>query len=210
MEKSPRFLLLDSVSRKSVLPVFEDSTLLFYPCSTRARKSRRTCLYRRGAQPAGDPGGRVLMSPTAAAPSAGTAGHRLLYPAHEQDLRAFLKSKGVAEKDIESLYPSPQRLPDHRGEHQEVLGRRKTAVVSTIKRRLERSFYKELATRLKATDVRSAFSVARSCAASTPSRWSPPRAWNYFMSIKNRRTRVHEEVGRLCKAKGLPGTRTSR
>jgi urea transport system substrate-binding protein len=33
-----------SVSRKSVLPVFEElNNLLFYPCSTRARNRRRTC-----------------------------------------------------------------------------------------------------------------------------------------------------------------------
>ena len=50
-----------SVSRKSVLPVFEElNGILFYPGAVRGRGERaQRVLHRRRAEPAGDPGGRV-------------------------------------------------------------------------------------------------------------------------------------------------------
>ena len=51
-----------SVSRKSVLPVFEETgNMLFYPVQYEGEgKQQERVLYRCGAKPAGDPGRRLL------------------------------------------------------------------------------------------------------------------------------------------------------
>ena len=80
-----------SVSRKSVLPVFEkDNGLLFYPGPVRGRGVvEERDLHRRGAQPAGDSGGR-LPDEGRGREAVGARRHRLRLSAHdEQDPRGL-------------------------------------------------------------------------------------------------------------------------
>jgi urea transport system substrate-binding protein len=184
-----------SVSRKSVLPVFEElNNLLFYPVQYEGEELSQNVFYTGcGAESAGDSrrrvsDGRGRRRGQALVP----AGHRLRLSAHhQQDLRAFLKSKKVDEKEIEEIY-----TPFGHSDYQTIVANikkfaagGKTAVVSTINGDSNVPFYKELGNQgLKATDVPGGGILGRreDCAGSTPSRWSATsRAWNYFMSVKN-------------------------
>jgi urea transport system substrate-binding protein len=106
-------------------------------------------------------------------------------------LRAFLKSKGVAEKDIEEIY-----TPFGHSDYQTIVANikkfaagGKTAVVSTINGDSNVPFYKELGNQgLKATDVPVvAFSVGEEelRGIDTKPLVGHLAAWNYFMSVKN-------------------------
>src|SRR5712691_12312761 len=97
-----------SVSRKSVLPVFEElNGLLFYPVQYEGEEISRNVFYT-GAAPNQQaiPAVEYLMS----ADGGGAKrwfllGTDYVYPrTTNKILRAFLKSKGVAEKDIEEVY----------------------------------------------------------------------------------------------------------
>jgi urea transport system substrate-binding protein len=106
-------------------------------------------------------------------------------------LRAFLKSKGVADKDIEEVY-----TPFGHSDYQTIVanikkfaGGGKTAVISTINGDSNVPFYKELGNQgLKATDVPVvAFSVGEEelRGVDTKPLVGHLAAWNYFMSLKN-------------------------
>ena len=116
-----------SVSRKRVLPVFEElNSLLFYPVQYEGEElSQERVLHRRGAQPAGHPGRRVPDEQGTAARAKRWVllGTDYVYPrTTNKILRAFLKSKGVAEADIIEEYTpfGHARLPDHHRRDQEV------------------------------------------------------------------------------------------
>jgi urea transport system substrate-binding protein len=106
-------------------------------------------------------------------------------------LRAFLKSKGVADKDIEEVY-----TPFGHSDYQTIVANikkfsagGKTAVISTINGDSNVPFYKELGNAgLKATDVPVvAFSVGEEelRGVDTKPLVGHLAAWNYFMSLKN-------------------------
>jgi urea transport system substrate-binding protein len=106
-------------------------------------------------------------------------------------LRAFLKSKGVAEADIEEVY-----TPFGHGDYQTIVANikkfalgGKTAVISTINGDSNVPFYKELGNAgLKATDVPVvAFSVGEEELRGIDAKplVGHLAAWNYFMSLKN-------------------------
>jgi urea transport system substrate-binding protein len=106
-------------------------------------------------------------------------------------LRAFLRSKGVAEKDIEEVY-----TPFGHTDYQTIVANikkfaagGKTAVISTINGDSNVPFYKELGNQgLKAKDVPVvAFSVGEEelRGVDTRSLVGHLAAWNYFMSLKN-------------------------
>ena len=106
-------------------------------------------------------------------------------------LRAFLKSKGVTDKDIEEKY-----TPFGHSDYQTIVANikkfaagGKTAVVSTINGDSNVPFYKELGNQgLKATDVPVvAFSVGEEelRGVDTKPLVGHLAAWNYFMSLKN-------------------------
>jgi urea transport system substrate-binding protein len=106
-------------------------------------------------------------------------------------LRAFLKSKGVADKDIDEVY-----TPFGHSDYQTIVanvkkfsGGGKTAVISTINGDSNVPFYKELGNQgLKATDVPVvAFSVGEEelRGVDTKPLVGHLAAWNYFMSVKN-------------------------
>ena len=107
-------------------------------------------------------------------------------------LRAFLKSKGVADADIMEDY-----TPFGHSDYQTIIAKikkfaaegKKTAVVSTINGDSNVPFYKELGNAgLKATDVPVvAFSVGEEelRGVDTKPLVGHLAAWNYFMSLKN-------------------------
>jgi urea transport system substrate-binding protein len=107
-------------------------------------------------------------------------------------LRAFLKSKGVAEADIMEDY-----TPFGHSDYQTIIAKikkfagegKKTAVISTINGDSNVPFYKELGNAgLKATDVPVvAFSVGEEelRGVDTKPLVGHLAAWNYFMSLKN-------------------------
>ena len=97
-----------SVSRKSVLPVFEElNGLLFYPVQYEGEEISKNVFYT-GAAPNQQaiPAVEYLMSKDGGGAKRWfLLGTDYVYPrTTNKILRAFLKSKGVAEKDIEEVY----------------------------------------------------------------------------------------------------------
>jgi urea transport system substrate-binding protein len=184
-----------SVSRKSVLPVFEElNSLLFYPVQYEGEEISKNVFYT-GAAPNQQaiPAVEYLMSKDGGSAKRWVLlGTDYVYPrTTNKILRAFLKSKGVAEADILEEY-----TPFGHSDYQTIIAKikkfssegKKTAVVSTINGDSNVPFYKELGNQgLKATDVPVvAFSVGEEelRGVDTKPLVGHLAAWNYFMSIK--------------------------
>ncbi|RZJ13673.1 MAG: urea ABC transporter substrate-binding protein [Rubrivivax sp.] len=184
-----------SVSRKSVLPVFEQTnSLLFYPVQYEGEELSKNVFYT-GAAPNQQaiPAVEYLMSKDGGgAKRFVLLGTDYVYPrTTNKILRAFLKSKGVADADIMEDY-----TPFGHADYQSIIAKikkfsaegKKTAVVSTINGDSNVPFYKELGNQgLKATDVPVvAFSVGEEelRGVDTKPLQGHLAAWNYFMSIK--------------------------
>jgi len=184
-----------SVSRKSVLPVFEElNGLLFYPVQYEGEEISKNVFYT-GAAPNQQaiPAVEYLMSKDGGSAKRWVLlGTDYVYPrTTNKILRAFLKSKGVAESDIMEEY-----TPFGHSDYQTIIAKikkfasegKKTAVVSTINGDSNVPFYKELGNQgLKATDVPVvAFSVGEEelRGVDTKPLVGHLAAWNYFMSIK--------------------------
>ena len=185
-----------SVSRKSVLPVFKElNGLLFYPVQYEGEELEKNVFYT-GAAPNQQaiPAVEYLMSKEGgSAKRFVLLGTDYVYPrTTNKILRAFLKSKGVAEADIMEDY-----TPFGHSDYQTIIAKikkfaaegKKTAVISTINGDSNVPFYKELGNAgLKATDVPViAFSVGEEelRGVDTKPLVGHLAAWNYFMSIKN-------------------------
>ncbi len=184
-----------SVSRKSVLPVFEElNGLLFYPVQYEGEELSKNVFYT-GAAPNQQaiPAVEYLMSKDGGgAKRFVLLGTDYVYPrTTNKILRAFLKSKGVADKDIDEVY-----TPFGHADYQTIVANvkkfstgGKTAVISTINGDSNVPFYKELGNQgLKATDVPVvAFSVGEEelRGVDTKPLVGHLAAWNYFMSLKN-------------------------
>jgi len=184
-----------SVSRKSVLPVFEElNGLLYYPVQYEGEELSQNVYYT-GAAPNQQaiPAVEYLMSADGGgAKRFFLLGTDYVYPrTTNKILRAFLKSKGVAEKDIEEVY-----TPFGHNDYQTIVANvkkfsagGKTAVISTINGDSNVPFYKELGNQgLKATDVPVvAFSVGEEelRGIDTKPLVGHLAAWNYFMSVKS-------------------------
>ena len=205
-----------SVSRKSVLPVFEElNGLLFYPVQYEGEEMSKNVFYT-GAAPNQQaiPATEYLMSPEGGgAKRFFLLGTDYVYPrTTNKILRAFLKSKGVAETDIEEVY-----TPFGHSDYQTIVANikkfstgGKTCVISTINGDSNVPFYKELGNAgLKATDVPVvAFSVGEEelRGIDTKPLVGNLAAWNYFMSLKNPQNAAFiKEWLAYVKAKGLPG-----
>ena len=184
-----------SVSRKSVLPVYEElNGLLFYPVQYEGEEISRNVFYT-GAAPNQQaiPAVEYLMSKDGGSAKRWVLlGTDYVYPrTTNKILRAFLKSKGVADADIMEEY-----TPFGHSDYQTIIAKikkfasegKKTAVVSTINGDSNVPFYKELGNQgLKATDVPVvAFSVGEEelRGVDTKPLVGHLAAWNYFMSIK--------------------------
>ncbi len=185
-----------SVSRKSVLPVYKElNGLLFYPVQYEGEELEKNVFYT-GAAPNQQaiPAVEYLMSADGGeAKRFVLLGTDYVYPrTTNKILRAFLKSKGVAEADIMEEY-----TPFGHSDYQTIIAKikkfasegKKTAVVSTINGDSNVPFYKELGNAgLKATDVPVvAFSVGEEelRGVDTKPLVGHLASWNYFMSLKN-------------------------
>jgi urea transport system substrate-binding protein len=185
-----------SVSRKSVLPVFEElNGLLFYPVQYEGEESSNNVFYT-GAAPNQQaiPAVEYLMSPEGGPVKRWVLeGTDYVYPrTTNKILEAFLKSKGVAPEDIKINY-TPFGQSDWQTEVAAIKSfasaGKKTAVVSTINGDANVPFYKELANAgIKASDIPVvAFSVGEEELAGidTKNLVGHLAAWNYFQSVKN-------------------------
>src|SRR5665213_3658003 len=185
-----------SVSRKSVLPVFEElNGLLFYPVQYEGEESSNDVFYT-GAAPNQQaiPAVDYLMSKDGGEAKRWVLeGTDYVYPqTTNKILEAYLKAKGVAAEDVMINY-TPFGFSDWQTEVAAIKkfasAGKKTAVVSTINGDANVPFYKELANQgIKATDIPVvAFSVGEEELAGidTKNLVGHLAAWNYFESVKN-------------------------
>ncbi|MGE0652994.1 MAG: urea ABC transporter substrate-binding protein, partial [Alphaproteobacteria bacterium] len=183
-----------SVSRKSVLPVFEElNSILFYPVQYEGEESSKNIFYT-GAAPNQQavPAVDYLMSKDGGSVKRWVlAGTDYVYPrTTNKILEAYLKSKGVKSEDIMINY-----TPFGHSDWQTIVANikkfgsqgKKTAVVSTINGDANVPFYQELANQgLKATDIPVvAFSVGEEELAGIDTKplVGHLAAWNYFQSV---------------------------
>jgi urea transport system substrate-binding protein len=205
-----------SVSRKSVLPVFEElNGLLFYPVQYEGEELSKNVFYT-GAAPNQQaiPAVEYLMSKDGGgAKRFVLLGTDYVYPrTTNKILRAFLHSKGVQDKDIDEKY-TPFGHSDYQtivADIKKFSAGGKTAVISTINGDSNVPFYKELGNQgLKATDVPVvAFSVGEEelRGVDTKPLVGHLAAWNYFMSVKNPENDAFKKKwAAYAKAKNLPG-----
>ena len=206
-----------SVSRKSVLPVFEENnSLLFYPVQYEGEELSKNVFYT-GAAPNQQaiPAVEYLMSKDGGgAKRFVLLGTDYVYPrTTNKILRAFLHSKGITDADIMEEY-----TPFGHSDYQSIIAKikkfagegKKTAVVSTINGDSNVPFYKELGNQgLKATDVPVvAFSVGEEELRGVDAKplVGHLAAWNYFMSIKSpANTEFVKKWSDYAKAHNIPG-----
>ncbi|MBK8956938.1 MAG: urea ABC transporter substrate-binding protein [Proteobacteria bacterium] len=183
-----------SVSRKSVLPVFEElNGLLFYPVQYEGEESSKNVFYT-GAAPNQQaiPAVDYLMNDLGVKRWV-LAGTDYVYPrTTNKILEAYLKAKGVAAEDIMINY-----TPFGHSDWQSIVSDvkkfgsagKKTAVVSTINGDANVPFYKELGNQgVSAADIPVvAFSVGEEelSGIDTKPLVGHLAAWNYFMSIED-------------------------
>ncbi|MBX2832009.1 MAG: urea ABC transporter substrate-binding protein [Rhodospirillales bacterium] len=184
-----------SVSRKSVLPVFEElNSMLFYPVQYEGEESSRNVFYT-GAAPNQQaiPAVDYLMSEDGgSAERIVLLGTDYVYPrTTNKILRSYLNGKGIADADIMENY-----TPFGHSDWQSIVADvkafasagKKTAVVSTINGDANVPFYKELANQgIKAEDIPVvAFSVGEEELAGidTAPLVGHLAAWNYFQSVE--------------------------
>ncbi len=183
-----------SVSRKSVLPVFEElNGLLFYPVQYEGEESSRNVFYT-GAAPNQQaiPAVEYLMGEEGGSAERWVLlGTDYVYPrTTNKILRAFLRKKGVKQSDIMEEY-----TPFGHSDWQTIVSRvkkfasegKRTAVVSTINGDANVPFYKELANQgISAEDIPViAFSVGEEelSGIDTSNLVGHLASWNYFMSV---------------------------
>ncbi|MFP3921247.1 MAG: urea ABC transporter substrate-binding protein [Dichotomicrobium sp.] len=182
-----------SVSRKSVLPVFEElNSVLFYPVQYEGEESSRNVFYT-GAAPNQQSVPAVdYLREVEGVERWVLAGTDYVFPrTTNKILETYLKEEfGVADEDIMINY-----TPFGHSDWQSIVsdikefgsGGKKTAVVSTINGDANVPFYKELANQgIEATDIPvMAFSVGEEELAGidTGPLVGHLAAWNYFMSV---------------------------
>jgi len=183
-----------SVSRKSVLPVFEElNGLLFYPVQYEGEESSKNVFYT-GAAPNQQaiPAVDYLMREEKVKRWV-LAGTDYVYPrTTNKILEAYLIAKGVKKEDIMINY-----TPFGHSDWQTIVSNikkfgsagKKTAVVSTINGDANVPFYKELANKgIKAEDIPVvAFSVGEEELAGLDTKplVGHLAAWNYFQSVES-------------------------
>lgn len=181
-----------SVSRKSMLPVFEElNSILFYPVQYEGEESSKNVFYT-GAAPNQQaiPAVDYLMEELEVERWV-LAGTDYVYPrTTNKILEAYLKDKGVAAEDIMINY-----TPFGHSDWQSIVSDvkkfgsagKKTAVVSTINGDANVPFYKELGAQgVSSEDIPViAFSVGEEelSGMDTAPLVGHLAAWNYFMSV---------------------------
>jgi urea transport system substrate-binding protein len=184
-----------SVSRKSVLPVFEElNGLLFYPVQYEGEESSKNVFYT-GAAPNQQaiPAVDYLMNDLKVKRWV-LAGTDYVYPrTTNKILEAYLKAKGVKAEDIMINY-TPFGHSDWQGIVSDIKkfgsAGKKTAVVSTINGDANVPFYKELGNQgISAENIPVvAFSVGEEelSGIDTKPLVGHLAAWNYFMSVEGK------------------------
>jgi urea transport system substrate-binding protein len=181
-----------SVSRKSVLPVFEElNGLLFYPVQYEGEESSENVFYT-GAAPNQQAIPAVDYLREQGVERWVLAGTDYVYPrTTNKILAAYLAQQGVADDDLIVRY-----TPFGHSDWQSIVAEikrfgaagRKTAVVSTVNGDANVPFYKELANQgVNATDIPViAFSVGEEelSGIDTAPLVGHLAAWNYFMSVE--------------------------
>ena len=205
-----------SVSRKSVLPVFEEHNgLLFYPVQYEGEESSYNVFYT-GAAPNQQaiPAVEYLMSEDGGgAKRFVLLGTDYVYPrTTNKILNHFLKSKGVSPKDIMESY-----TPFGHSDYQTIVANIKkfsagkpTAVISTINGDSNVPFYKELGNQgVTAEDIPVvAFSVGEEelRGIDTKPLVGHLAAWNYFMSVDTKENKAFiKKWNAYVKKNNLPG-----
>jgi urea transport system substrate-binding protein len=183
-----------SSSRKSVLPVFEETnSILFYPVQYEGEESSRNIFYT-GAAPNQQaiPAVDYLMEKEGVKRFV-LEGTDYVYPrTTNKILEAYLISKGIPKEDILINY-TPFGFSDWQTEVAKIKdfgsAGKKTAVVSTINGDANVPFYKELGNKgIKATDIPViAFSVGEEELAGLDTKplVGHLAAWNYFESVES-------------------------
>ena len=183
-----------SVSRKSVLPVFEgNDALLFYPVQYEGEECSKSVFYT-GATPNQQliPAAEYLMSKEGGAyKKFYLLGTDYVFPrTANKILRAFLLAKGVPAANIEEEY-----TPFHHQDYQTIVGKikkfaagGKAAVLSTINGDSNVPFYKEFANQglTSAMCPIMAFSGAEDELRAMDTQYLVGHlaAWNYYQSVK--------------------------
>ncbi len=225
-EKAKQLLLQDkvavtfgcwtSVSRKSVLPVFENNNgLLFYPVQYEGEECSRNVFYT-GATPNQQliPGAEYLMSKEGGGyKKFYLLGTDYVFPrTANKILRAFLLAKGVPAANIEEEY-----TPFSHQDYQTIVGKIKrfssgggACVLSTINGDSNVPFYKEFANQGLRSEQAPimAYSVAEDelRGMDTSALVGHLAAWNYFQSIESpANTRFVKAFKEYCKKANLPG-----
>ena len=205
-----------SVSRKSVLPVFEQNNgLLFYPVQYEGEESSKNIVYS-GAVPNQQliPAADYLMSPEG-------GGYKRFYllgtdyvfpRTANKILKAYLLSKGIPAENIIEEY-----TPFHHQDYQTIVSKikkfavgGKACVLSTINGDSNIPFYKEFANQglTAVTCPIMAFSVAEDelRAMDTEFLVGHLAAWNYYQSLDlPENKKFVADFKTYCEKKGLPG-----
>lgn len=203
-----------SVSRKSVLPVFEEhNSLLFYPVQYEGEEQSLNVFYT-----AATPNQQLIPAAEYMMEEVGAKKFYLLgtdyvFPrTANKVLKAYLKTKGVPDKNIVEEY-----TPFHHQDYQTIVGKIKkfaaggdACVLSTINGDSNVPFYKEFANQGLTSDdcPIMAFSVAEDelRAMDVPPLVGHLAAWNYFQSINTPENKKFvKNFKAFCERNGLPG-----
>ena len=202
-----------SVSRKSVLPVYEQyNGLLFYPVQYEGEECSKNVFYTGAAvNQQAAPAVQYLLDE--GFKRFYLLGTDYVYPQTTNTiLKAMLEAKGVSEDDYRVKY-----TPFHHQDYQSIVAEIKefaaagdTCVVSTINGDSNVPFYKEFANQgLTADDVPiMAFSVAEDelRGMDTSALVGHLAAWNYYQSIDTPGNNAFVDAFKAyCEANGLPG-----
>ncbi|MEZ0264208.1 MAG: urea ABC transporter substrate-binding protein [Phycisphaerae bacterium] len=205
-----------SVSRKSVLPVYEgNNALLFYPVQYEGEEQSLNVFYT-AASPNQQlvPAAEYMMSEEGGGyKKFYLLGTDYVFPrTANKVLKAFLKSKGVPDANVMEEY-----TPFHHQDYQTIVGKikkfaagGKACVLSTINGDSNVPFYKEFANQgLTSSDCPiMAFSVAEDelRAMDVPPLVGHLACWNYFMSIDTpENKKFNAAFKEFCKKSNLPG-----
>ncbi len=203
-----------SVSRKSVLPVFEEyNQLLFYPVQYEGEEQSLNVFYT-GASPNEQlvPAAEYMMTEMGSKRFY-LLGTDYVFPrTANKVLKAFLKSKGVPDENIVEEY-----TPFHHQDYQTIVSNVKkfasagnACILSTINGDSNVPFYKEFANQgLTAEDCPiMAFSVAEDelRAMDVPPLVGHLAAWNYYQSIDTPENKKFVQAFKdFCEKNKLPG-----
>lgn len=184
-----------SVSRKSVLPVFEQNNgLLFYPVQYEGEECSKNVIYTGATiNQQASPGVDYLMSPDGGSKKRFyLVGTDYVYPrTTNKILRLYLtKVKGVKEADIAEEY-----TPFHHQDYQTIVGKIKgfcaagdAAVINTINGDSNVPFFKELANQGVTADncpvISYSFAEVELQTLDVKPLVGHLASWNYYMSIK--------------------------